>query len=181
MIMARNQKRQEEEQKRKAKLEADKALKLQKPSSPWTREAWQTARANRKPQPEPHLPVVVCGWMGSVMTPQKLQEMFGHESLPEVASTTTATIWEDEEEAAADAEESNECNGEEDEADHQGSNSKRKRVVVRYSHLKRSEVNMVKQHSHGQWVTVWFQGDKRSAWLPISLKQPPGKDGGEGV
>jgi hypothetical protein len=107
--------------------------------------------------------------MGSVMTPQKLQEMFSLESVPDVDSTTTAKIWGDEEEPAADTEVSNECN------------SERKRTMVHYCHLKRSEVNIVKQHSHGQWVTVWFQGDKRSAWLPVSLKQPAENDVGEGV
>lgn len=74
----------------RAKFEEDKARKA-KNDPPWPAEAWQAAAAAARAgivQPEPRFPIIIT----DCMTPQKVKEFLGLESLPEVKWTTRAAL-----------------------------------------------------------------------------------------
>ena len=148
----------EEEKARKEKFEKDKALKDKKPSH-WSRETWQAAAARDSAEivkPEWRFPIIITSSTGPITTPQKLQEVAGLSSLPEVQWTTRTSLLDSGEE------ESRSSDGEKPEK-------------VQYCDVNWKQLVQVKEYSDGEDVLVWFQGKKRAAWLARLVKQKSGK------
>lgn len=139
----------------KAKFEADKARK-EKKSAPWSKETWQAAGEAFRAgvvEPERRFPIIITSSTGPFPTPQKLQEVAGLQSLPDVQLMTMAS-WDDS-------------------AGSRGTDSK-KPEEVRYCEVNLDQLSRVKEYSDGKDVLVWFQGKRRFAWLAHSVKQKSG-------
>ena len=85
----------------RAMSEADKARKRKSP--PWSREAWQAAARAPVVQPERRFPIIITA--GPFSTPQKLQEVAGLPSLPDVQTATRASFSDDDDEEEGGSEE----------------------------------------------------------------------------
>lgn len=156
----------ESERLAKAKFERDKALKEQSGRPLWSKEIWQAAAAADRAgviQPERRFPVIITTSQGPFTTPQKLQEVAGLPSVPEVRETTRTSIWD------PDVEE--EC---------RRAVCKHPAERMRYCDVNWYQLLRVKQYSDGEEPLVWFQGKKRAAWLAHSTKQKSDQyDGGK--
>lgn len=147
----------------KAKFEQDKARKDPKPS-PWSKETWQAAAAARAAgivEPERRFPIITSS-TGPLTTPQKLQEIAGLSSLPDVQWTTRASILDPDEKVEI-----------------RDSDAK-KPEKVQYCDVIRDQLQRVREYSDGENVIVWFQGKKRHAWLAHSMRQKSGNRTGDG-
>jgi hypothetical protein len=152
----------EEDKARKEQFEKDKALKDKKPT-PWSREAWQAAAARNRAgvvKPERRFPIIITSSTGPFTTPQKLQEVAGLSSLPEVQWTTKTSFFDSEEEGS------------------KGPDSE-KPEKVQYCDVNWEQLVRVKEYSDGEDVLVWFQGKKRAAWLARLVKQKSGNQIGD--
>jgi hypothetical protein len=176
----------------KAKFEEDKARKEKHGNpTPWSAEIWQAARAARNAgvvEPEKRFPVIITtGSTGPFISRQKLQEVAGLPSLPEVQWATVTTIFDDEEER--EAEEAEEEVGakqgstgtttitDAQTAQQQQQQKKKKQQEqkeepkkVQYCHVNWEQLQRVKEYSDGEDVMVWFQDCKRFAWVARLLK-----------
>lgn len=135
----------EEERACLKKFEEDKALKDKKPLSPWTAEEWQAAREYAKsglPE-EARFPVIITS-SGPFTTPEKIQEVAGLSSVPEVKRTTLTSVLE---------EEAKELDKEE----------------VLYCDVNWKQLKRVRAYSEGKDVIVWFEEKQRFAWLAHSM------------
>lgn len=155
----------------KANFERNKALKEAsgKHCSPWSKEAWQAAAERFRAgvvEPERRFPVIITSLGGPFTSAQKLKEVAGLSSVPEVHWTTRSSIWDPEEEEA------------EEEEGGKGAEDKKPRERVQYCDVNWNQLLRVKEYSDGENLLVWFQGKKRFAWLALSTKQKgvPGDD-----
>jgi hypothetical protein len=149
-------KAEEESNARKAEFEEDKALKDKKPS-PWSREAWQAAAARNEAgivRPEPRFPIIIINSTeGSSMSPEKLQDVAGLSSLPDVRWTTRTSVFDSEEEGGS-----------------RGPDDGERPEKMQYCDVAREQLVRIKERSDGEKVLVWFDGQKRCAWLAHSVK-----------
>lgn len=164
----------------KAKFEEDKARKEKYGNpTPWSKEVWQAATAAYLAgvvEPEKRFPVIITsGSTGPPFTTrQKLQEVAGLPSLPEVQWTTVTSILDEEQEE--EDEEGKKQGRRGTTTDSKSTKKTKKPERVQYCHVNWKQLVRVKDHSDGEDVMVWFQECKRYAWLARSLKR---KEGGE--
>ncbi|KAJ9293934.1 hypothetical protein DTO271G3_7310 [Paecilomyces variotii] len=128
------------EEYRRRKFEEDKARKGDK-GPPWPPEAWKAAAEAARAgilAPEPRFPILITDFM----TPQKVQEIVGLESLPEVKWTTRSAL-----------------EGEEPHLSHLP-NELQYCAVTGFDQRQR-----IKEASTGENVMVRFEGTDRFAWL----------------
>ncbi|KAB8276860.1 hypothetical protein BDV30DRAFT_205507 [Aspergillus minisclerotigenes] len=122
---------------RQKKFEEDKVRKRKDACSPWPAEAWRAAHARVRAgvkQPEPRFPIIITDFM----TPQKLQELDGLPSPPEMGWTTTTVFGQEE-------------------LDH----PKKLQYCVVTGH---GCILHLQETTTGEDFCVWFEGEKRYAW-----------------
>lgn len=125
------------EEERLRKFEEDKARKRNS-SFPWPAEVWKAAATAARAgilAPEPKFPIIITDFM----TPQKVQKLAGLSSTPKV-KWTTKTLF--------------------------GPQEPDQPEKVQYCAITgRDQRDMIKDHSTGESIIIWFEGVKRSAWL----------------
>ncbi|KAK2872130.1 hypothetical protein FQN49_002540 [Arthroderma sp. PD_2] len=134
----------------KRKVEAGKRLD-EKSCPPWGPRAWEAARKarcrarrNGTLSPGPLRPVIITN-SGPFTSPQKVQEVANLPSVPEVkwANIATYRVFDESQEP-------------------------REKDKVQYCMLTLEQVAQIEEYSHGEEVTLWLDGNRRSAWLGYS-------------
>ena len=149
--------RLEEQARIQKRFEEDKAKKeeYKRDHPPWPGKTWQAAEAAFLAGdfgPEPRFPIIITKSTGPFTTPQKLQEVAGLSSLPEVKWTSMSSFLKSEVEA-------------------------KRQEKVQYCHVDWDELRRVEKYSNGERVLVWFENEKRFAWLAHSVKQKSANQG----
>lgn len=122
---------------------------------PWLPEEWHKAGRSRVKEPEKRYPVIISSSTGVLRTARHLQELAGLPSLPCVLSTTIAPL--------------------SDKVDRAGrGNNGKEPERVQYCEVNWEQLAQIYERTNGEDVIVWFQGEKRFAWLARSVK--PGSE-----
>lgn len=128
-----------------AKFEADKKLKEQRPSAPWSPEAWEATRkaymSGWRPLDEPH-PVVISP-NSLVTSPERLQELLHLETTPKAYKTTTTELGDP------------------------GEDFQPQEVEI--CEIKKWQAWSFQHKTEGERFTVWFHGEKRFAWMAVAF------------
>jgi hypothetical protein len=170
----------------RTKFEQDKARQEKHAnSSPWPKEIWHAATAAYlagELEQERRFPVIITGLTGPFSTRQKLQQITGLPSLPEVQWATVTSMYDDDEEDHEVVKEGETTGTTTTDAQITLKQKKKKQKEeepekVQYCHVNWEQLERVKEYSDGEKVIVWFQEKRRSAWLARSVKR---KGKGEG-